>query len=454
MISRRLFLGGVIAAPVTAWADPLAMRPPLRPVPSPDQVLARAGLRGIVSYAVLPLRGDALLRDADTPLPPASTLKALTAMYVLDRLGAAHRFRTRVFLAGDALILAGGGDPVLSTDDLAVLAADIAPRLRDTPPRRFLVWGGALPQLTQIAPEQAAHLPYNPSISGMMLNFNRVHLGWRARGTDLTVEARAARHTPRAFTINAAAADHGDLFRYRADEAREYWTVSRAAMAQPGSRWLPVRLPAVYAGDVFQTLCRAQGLALPAPEITRDPPQGVEIAYHTSPETGILLRDMLEFSTNITAEALGLYASGAADLGASAAAMQAWLGPVASGLHLADHSGLSEASRVTARDMAAVMQGPGRELGIAALLRQTRLPDDGPLAAQVASKSGTLNFVSNLAGYVTAPDGGSAAFALICADPARRAAAIGQENPAGVVSWTRQARALHRDLLTSFAAKL
>ena len=58
----------------------------------------------------------------DMMLPPASTLKTVTALYALDRLGAGHRFTTRVLRDGDTLVLAGGGDPTLDTDGLAALA--------------------------------------------------------------------------------------------------------------------------------------------------------------------------------------------------------------------------------------------------------------------------------------------------------------------------------------------
>ena len=133
-----------------------------------------------------------------------STMKAITALYALDRLGPAHRFRTRVIRAGDTLILAGGGDPVLTTDDLAQLADELA-ALRTASPARFAVWGGALPAIPEIAAEQDDHLPYNPAISGLMLNFNRVHLGWTRVGVDhqISVEARAASHSPRAAAMPA-----------------------------------------------------------------------------------------------------------------------------------------------------------------------------------------------------------------------------------------------------------
>ena len=80
--------------------------------------------------------------------------------------------------------------------------------------------------------------------------------------------------------------------------------------------------------------------------------------------------------------------------------------------------------------------------------------DDHPVNAPVAAKTGTLNFVSNLAGYVTGTSGTEGVFTIFCADAVRRRATIGEELPAGVSTWTRQAKALQADLLNSFAGRL
>lgn len=454
VLTRRQALAmtlAALAAPGLAAGQGLDRRPLPRPAPDPRDILARAALPGRVAWALSDGMEPLSLRQGAVPLAPASTLKSITALYALDRLGPAHRFSTRVIRDGDTLILAGGGDPVLSTDDLARLAAQLA-GMKAAPPARFMVWEGALPTLAEIADEQSDHLPYNPAVSGMILNFNRVHLGWSRVGVDyqLSVEARAAANSPRAYSITAMPGDHADLFTYRHDEDREYWTVARSAMGRSGSRWLPVRLPAVYAGDVFQTLCRARGLVLPSPTVAQRAPQGEVLAQHDSPPLSELVRDMLRWSTNITAEVLGLQASGARDLPASAEAMRLWLGGLGQGMRLADHSGLSEDSRISTVAMTRILSGPGRDLNLSPLLR------DDPLetGAAVRAKTGTLNFVSNLAGYVRGPSGREAAFAVFCADPARRAGSIGQEMPAGVATWTQAAKGLQADLLTAFAARL
>lgn len=464
-LNRRRFLGTACAGGLAALGGtgalaqvagvalaPLTSTPPARrPPPSAAQLIGAARLDAQVGFAALRPDGTVLdARDADAGVPPASTLKTVTALYALDRLGPAHRFATRVLLDGDTLVLAGGGDPVLDSDALARLAADVSAALAGRPVARFLVWGGALPRVNEIAPPQADHLAYNPSLSGIMLNFNRVHLGWR--GTQLSLTARGEDVAPRAYSIRVAVADRGaPLFAYDGDRATENWTIAARGMGKSGSWWLPVRRPELYAGDVFQTLCRAEGLVLPAAEIGHDAPTGAEIARNDSPPLREILRDMLHYSTNLTAEAVGLAASGADDQAASAAAMAGWLrGRGTPGeFHFADHSGLSPESRISPLTLARVLAAPAAVAALDGIMKPDPLREAlgaESRGAHVRAKTGTLNFVSNIAGY--AADG--ITFAILTADEGRLAATAGADLPDGVLSWTVRSKRLQRDLIERF----
>ena len=560
-MNRRFFLGASLVALAgrsggTAWADPLR-RPRPRPVPAPEALLARARLgAGQLGFLAFDLRSGAVRasHQPDLPLPPASTLKIVTALYALDRLGARHRFATRVLRAGDSLVLAGGGDPTLDTDALAGLARETAKAASGWQPARFLVWGGALPRIDEVAPGQAAHLAYNPTLSGMMLNFNRVHLGWHcAESCAFSLEARAARRSPRAYTVQAALRQGGG-FGYAVAGVVEHWQIPRAGLGKSGSRWLPVRQPEIYAGDVFQTLCRAEGLALPEPEVTHVAPDGVDLARHDSAPLPEILTGMLEFSTNLTAEAVGLAASGASGLRESAAEMARWImgitadaGAVPHGgtgggnaapsglgvmptegapqdalapaggaqavavdgmqagvadgtrgaaghgtaarngsavpdsgteavgvgapgddmpvpdrgtlaVRFLDHSGLSGENRITARALAGLLMRDEHRAVLSSMLKTDPLRDVLGKAAQgdgqggaprVRAKTGTLNFVSCLAGYAWTPepDTEGVAFAILAADQGRRAATAGAELPDGVLAWVKRAKEMQRDLI-------
>jgi D-alanyl-D-alanine carboxypeptidase/D-alanyl-D-alanine-endopeptidase (penicillin-binding protein 4) len=101
-----------------------------------DAALAAPGLRGARIAALVVERDggrELYARDADRPLIPASNLKLLTALAALEAFGPTHRFTTQVLAdsAPDAegavtqLMLRGGGDPALTSEDLWRLAADV-----------------------------------------------------------------------------------------------------------------------------------------------------------------------------------------------------------------------------------------------------------------------------------------------------------------------------------------
>ena len=456
-LSRRsllAWLGLMVLAPRPGVAGAAGL--------DPEAAILAAKLGGEVAYAVIDLTSGAVLaeRHADLPMAPASTLKSITALFALDRLGADHRFTTRVIRAGDTLILVGGGDPVLDTDALDALAAATVAAQRSTPPLGFAVWGGALPRIGQLDPAQDAHLPYNPSISGMILNFNRVHLDWRRTGGSyqLSLQARGRKLSPRSYTATIAPVDRGlPLFTYDAGKL-ETWTIASRGLGRAGSRWLPVRRPELYAGDVFQTLCRARGLPLPNPEVIEILPEGHDVARHDSMPLRDIARDMMEYSTNLTAEVIGLRASGAGSIAGSASAMADWLRGqgIEGGFQLHDHSGLSPQNRITARMMARLLAGPGQQDGLRALMKQIPLRDaQGKRKTSdiaIAAKTGTLNFVSNLAGYAQNGTDPTRAFAILTADEPRRAASEGQELPQGVLGWTKRSKTLQQALIESWCA--
>lgn len=463
---RRAFLGGAITTAVTGasvrplMAQGLSVPPPRKPPPRAGDLIAGADLDAEVDYAVFDSFGALLeARDADRPVAPASTLKVLTAQFALDRLGGDARFRTRVLRAGDDLILAGGGDPTLDSDGLAVLAEQTVAAWTNGAPQRFFVYGGALPAIAEISPEQDDYLAYNPTISGMMLNFNRVHMSWQAGGAGMSLQARAGRNSPVAYTIRAVASGQGSMFSWREEDGKEIWTVNRNSLGRAGSRWLPVRRPELYAGDVFQTLCRARGLVLPMPQLLPDLPSDmIELAVHESDALADVLFDMMKYSTNLTAEVVGLHASGAPDLITSARAMQTWAQVAGLGtMDLRDHSGISPETRVTARAMARVVHALAERFDMRSMLKHIGLQDargraaDGDL--RLDAKTGTLNFVSNLVGYGSLPGHGEVVFATFISDMARRAATEGQELPAGVITWTHRAKHLQQQLVDAWVRR-
>jgi serine-type D-Ala-D-Ala carboxypeptidase/endopeptidase (penicillin-binding protein 4) len=488
MISRRRMMGGLLGGAATAMAWPVFADAPAtspRPVPrgkapaaaplqSAESLVAAAKLgAAVASYVVMDAATGEVLdqREARTSMPPASVAKAVTALYALHRLGPDFRYRTRVLATGPVvggvvqgdIVLAGAGDPTLQTDQLGDLAATLAARGIKSATGRFLTWDRALPPVARISADQPVQVGYNPSIGGLNLNFNRVHFEWKraSDGWSTAMDARGERFVPpvRMARVQVVKRD-APVFTYDANDAAEEWTVAAGALGKGGSRWLPVRQPARYVGEVFQTLARAQGITLADPQDLPSEPAGQELAAVESAPLTEILRDMLRFSTNITAEAVGLRASGAADLVTSGAAMTSWV-RATYGVSAAfvDHSGLGSGSRVTAWDMAQILrQARASGAGVQGLLRNMGLRDakgkeipDHP--TRVIAKSGTLNFVSGLAGHIVPPKGRELVFAIFLGDVARRDALPedARENPPGGEAWMARARNLQWQLLSRWA---
>jgi D-alanyl-D-alanine carboxypeptidase/D-alanyl-D-alanine-endopeptidase (penicillin-binding protein 4) len=78
-----------------------------------------------------------------------------------------------------------------------------------------------------------------------------------------------------------------------------------------------------------------------------------------------------------------------------------------------------------------------------------------PAGVSVYAKTGTLNFVSALAGFITTRDGRDLSFAIFTSDRARRDAipTDQRERPAGATGWAGRSRQLQKELLRSWAVR-
>jgi D-alanyl-D-alanine carboxypeptidase/D-alanyl-D-alanine-endopeptidase (penicillin-binding protein 4) len=440
-----------------------------------EALIAGSGLRGKVVCAVADTKTGLRLEsvNGDVGLPPASVAKALTTLYALDVLGAGYRFKTRLIASGPVkngilkgdLILAGGGDPTLSTDGLATMATSLkAAGIREVR-GAFKVYEGALPYVRSIDKDQPEHLGYSPSISGIALNYNRVHFEWKraASGYSVAMDARSQKYRPAVQMASMHVINRRvPVYTYADKGGVDQWTVASMALGKSGSRWLPVRKPALYTGDVFRTLARSNGVVLGKTKVTRNLGRGGQVLVsHESPPLKTILKGMLKFSNNLTAEMVGMTASAArvgklGSLKASANEMSRWAGQKfgMKDTRMVDHSGLGDASRMTAQDLVGALVQARKQDILRPLLKpfamrdsQGRVLKGHPI--KVNAKTGTLNFVSGLGGYMTAPDGTELAFAIFTADTAKRARIkrADREVPEGARSWNRKSKKLQQKLI-------
>jgi D-alanyl-D-alanine carboxypeptidase/D-alanyl-D-alanine-endopeptidase (penicillin-binding protein 4) len=124
-----------------------------------------------------------------------------------------------------------------------------------------------------------------------------------------------------------------------------------------------------------------------------------------------------------------------------------------------DHSGLGVGSRIRPQDMTQALIAAGPNGMLRGLMKEITVLDplgnalpDHPL--DVVAKTGTLNFVSTLAGYAQTPSGRTLAFSIFCADMERRAelTRAQMERPPGGRSYNRRAKILQSALLRRWGA--
>ncbi|MEM1066900.1 MAG: D-alanyl-D-alanine carboxypeptidase/D-alanyl-D-alanine-endopeptidase [Pseudomonadota bacterium] len=433
-------------------------------------LIEKAGLGGTVTFAVADAEtGEFIERyNHGARLAPASVAKAATAYYALERLGPGFRYETRLRATGPItkgridgdLVLEGTGDPTFDSDDLG----DMFKALKEAGVREvagtFRLKPDALPALPWIDPDQPVQVAYNPAISGLNLNFNRVHFEWTKakEGYDITMQARAIRYRPAVSIATMALEDRRTpVYTYEKGPNADQWTVAERALGNNGARWLPISRPEAYVRDVSLTIARSHGIVLKSGPNVVGPATGEVLVTHLSQPLNDMLTGMLRYSTNLTAEAVGLTASIAggarpASLIRSAREMNGWLGDVCGTrtTGFVDHSGLGYGSRVGAEDMVQILLN-ARQRGdrLKALLRDFRSDVPG-----VKAKTGTLNFVSGLAGYIEVPRGRDLVFAIFTGDLARRDAVevAMRERPPGSRPWARRSRALQQDLIARWAS--
>ena len=473
--AATLFAGAARASgPVQVPVPPL--RPdefPPKPKPAYLKMIEEARLDGKTGFFVMDADSGQLLEQHNAlhGLPPASVVKAVTALYAVDVLGPDHVFETRVlgngYLDGDVfngdLILAGGGDPELTTDGLGDLSQQLVELGITSITGKFYVWGEALPFSDRIDKNQPEHVAYNPAVSGIMLNRNRVRFEWvrKSSGYDLNLDARSGRYNADVTIAEISAQERmGQVYTYEDLGGSDGWTVAKAALGKGGARWLPTRQPVAYAGEVFRAVAAQNGLTLPeATAIDAYPAESFIMARRESPTLDKICKDMLRYSYNLTAEAIGMAATAkrlgrAVSFDKSAAEMNRWTREKfgVNGIKMIDHSGLGDRSRIPPEALGLLLSDSWSRETLVPLIRVKGVAGGGG-TIQKWVKTGTLHYASGLAGYLDVPDGRTLCFAIFSVDFDRRKRADlkGSERPPGSKSWGQRARHLQNRLISRWA---
>ncbi len=376
---------------------------------------------------------------------PASSAKLATAVVALEHLGPEHRFRTELrttgriedgVLKGD-LILKGGGDPTLDIPDLLPLIDGLARMRIRAIEGRFLIDDTLLPRFSEIEATQPNEAAYNPGVGALSIAFNRVNLQWQnRRGLSVDTVPLLSEASFEAALSDRLPPSGVQLKQFDGNKA--VWQLADKG-ARLSKRSLPVKDPGLYAGRIFADLARLYGLDLPAPERVEADYESRLIAVHTSKPLRELVRDMLWYSNNLVAELIGL--SVAKTLTPDLTSLETSAGVLVSELEelmpkvswddawLDNHSGLSSKSRLSPEQLAAILRY-GWQGGILSsllpgsgwsgtLARRFNGPDQ---ALRIWAKTGSINYVSTLGGYLLSPSHSPAAFVIMISDEQARAA--------------------------------
>jgi D-alanyl-D-alanine carboxypeptidase/D-alanyl-D-alanine-endopeptidase (penicillin-binding protein 4) len=342
---------------------------------------------------------------AGTLVPPASTAKLAVAVAALQILGPDHRFSTSVRKgpAPGEIVLVGGGDPTL-TGPAAVGA--LSPGY-PTPASLVALASTTVEQL-RAQGVTTVSLGYDASL----FTGPQLAAGWKP--------------------IYQTEGDVAPVSALEVDEGAQVLT-------RPGR----VANPASAAAAEFAALLTADGLTVTGvPQSTKAPATPVTVASVASPPLSQLVQRMLGQSDNDLAEALARQVAIATGRPASftggAAAVKAavaQLGVEPSGLAMVDASGLSPLDRV-------------QPLALTQLLRLAVVPGDDRLASiltglpvggfsgtlsgrfggqavagagVIRAKTGTLDGVVALAGYLQDSGGATLVFVTIATGVAKTA---------------------------------
>ena len=451
IVAVALAAAGIAGAP--AYASP--------PVPATVAEAARRAAVAPTEYgiAVVPLDGGAPLvwHNAETAFNPASTMKLVTTYAALSLLGPDYRWNTalamRGTLDGDTLVgdlvLRGGGDPKLVVEDMTELVARLrAGGLREI--RGNLVIDDSLYDVGQEATEKFdgdPSQPYNVRPNAALMNFKATRVTVRPGGgglgvdfdppladvpvvTEVKLVNGPCRHGLAGLSIREFGPEEQPSIRVAG-------TYSVSCGAQ--STMVAVLNHRQFVHGFFRAAWRAAGGTWNGRTVfeRRVDPTLPELARWTSPRTlADVVRDINKFSNNVMARQVMLQTStvGAdrqpATLERARRTVQAWLdkrGLRTPELVIENGSGLSRLERIAPASLVRLLvdasKGPQAAVFLESLpvvgvdgTMKGRLRDD-PVAGRAWIKTGSLNDVRTIAGYVDGASGRRYAVVMLVNGP-------------------------------------
>jgi D-alanyl-D-alanine carboxypeptidase/D-alanyl-D-alanine-endopeptidase (penicillin-binding protein 4) len=391
---------------------------------------------GAASFVILEADSGRVVtsHNADTPRSPASTIKTVTTYAALDLLGPAFLWQTRAWVRDGDLILQGGGDPYMTMERWWSFVQGLRAQGLKSIRGDIVIDNGAfsLPKEDPGAFDGRPNRSYNVLPDALMVNFqsidfklfadpdsHRVQVIASPAPVNLEVENRI-RFVPGRCS---GAAGRVDFQVVSADWDRVVFSGALSPHCAERSIARVLLSPATYAFGTFVELWRQSGGEFSGKlRIEATPADAKPLFTFDSLSLGEIVRLTNKHSSNLMARhlllTLGKERYGdPATLEKGAAAIAEWgreRGFDLTGVDIDNGSGLSRSTHISVLQMAKVLNAAYHSRFAPEYLASLPLAGmDGTLRARMKStpagsvrlKTGHLESVSGVAGYVTAPTG-------------------------------------------------
>lgn len=456
MIGRSLITLSLLLTALAAAAQSPAAFTESVPAADPpaDERALPVRIRSALSYRKLPTDSlsvfvfnletgqTELSFNADVPRNPASVMKALTTLVALDHLGPSYRWRTEIFALGDVvdgrldgdLLLKGYGDPFLVTERVWQLAR----RLRGAGLQHVsgdLLIDDSYFDVTGYDPAAFDRQPlraYNVAPNALMMNFKVVRFFFEPDiegGVNIRLDPEldnlkvinrlgqrngACRGYQRGITISPNDGFDAFTFSGRFPAGCDIYAMDRTALDHNA-----------FTYGLFTTMWRNVGGDLEGGwrNVAIEPEGDALVEFESWPLADVISR-VNKYSNNVMARQLLLTlaaesygAPGTEDNGRRF--IGEWLaerGLGSEAIYLENGAGLSRDARITARQMADIlvyaysrpyMPEFLSSMSLTGLDGTTsrRFGDRHPLTGQAHVKTGSLDHVSAIAGYLQSHSG-------------------------------------------------
>ena len=310
--------------------------------------------------------------NADKALIPASTMKIVTGIAAIERFGLGFQFRTDFFHKEDTLWVKGYGDPFLTSEELDFVAQNLIRKinLQFLQVNRIVVDGTHFP-LLKVPGRVISNQPYDAPLAAVSANFNTINV--RKSGKRITSAEPQTPITPLAKRLAAKLSDGVHRINLRQTDISEQ-----------------------YFAELLVAKLKEHGFKQALESKIGFTPVDAKLVYqHVNSKTmREAVHGMMEFSNNFIANQLFLQMRAPdTPIGfpASSEYMKQVMNAEIGQAQIVEGSGLSRKNKLSARQLSALLLRfePHKKLM------------KSYLNGKAYAKSGSLNGVHNLAGYVS-----------------------------------------------------